>query len=445
MKSLYEPQQRALDTFVAYATAHKHATIDSSMVGTGKTVVACALAKALGVPVGVVCTKSTICSWQRELADAGCAVEFVTNYEKIRTGNTPWLKKVGKKIMRWAVPPETLLVFDEVHKAKGAFTQNAQLVISAVTQGYRLHLMSATACQDPTEMRAIGYALGLHSLNNTTATSYSWHSWMAKNGCKMDFLKQWRLKDMRALATLRKQIYGNNGCRLTIADFPDSFRNNEIHVLPVAVNVNPYTKEQITEADANAFVEDGVLPAEDKEELFIVRLLRARQAAESAKISHLVELAENFTEEGAAPVVFTNFRETAAAIAEKLKCGCIEGGQTSAQRQQLIDDFQEGRTHALVCNIEAGGTGLSLHHCNAAARPRVSLICPSFNAKSFVQVLGRIHRNGALSDAAQYVVVAADTVEESVVETTRRKVAQMLELHGTEAENLSAKDLDISE
>lgn len=446
MKTLFEPQERALAKFAKYAQSSKYATIDSSMVGTGKTVVACALARALDLPVGVVCTKSTICSWERELADAGCRVEFVTNYERIRTGNTPWLKKAGKKIMRWAVPPDTLLIFDEVHKAKGAFTQNAQLVISAVMQGYRMHLMSATACQDPTEMRAIGYALGMHSLNSTTATHYNFFSWLAKNGCKKDYWEQWRLKDERALVALRQQIYGHNGggYRLTIADFPDSFKRNEIHVLPVAVSADPYDKERISEEAANAYVDAGETPVEDEEELFIVRLLRARQAAERAKIGHLTELAENFIEEGVAPVIFCNFRDTASEIATKLKCGVIEGGQSAAARQELIDAFQSGRANALVCNIEAGGTGLSLHHCTAEARPRVSLICPSFNAKSFVQVLGRIHRNGALSDAAQYVVVAADTVEESVVETTKRKVAQMLKLHGADNENFDANVLDIS-
>ena len=67
--------------------------------------------------------------------------------------------------MQWHLPKDTLILIDEIHKCKGAFTQNAQLLISLVQQGYRVHGMSATAGEDPTEMRALGYMLGLHSLN----------------------------------------------------------------------------------------------------------------------------------------------------------------------------------------------------------------------------------------------------------------------------------------
>jgi hypothetical protein len=62
----------------------------------------------------------------------------------------------------------------------------------------------------------------------------------------------------------------------------------------------------------------------------------------------------------------------------------------------------------------------------------VSLISPTFNAKSHLQVLGRTHRNGAKSDSLQLVVVAEGTVEEGVVNIINKKCQNMQKLHGIE-------------
>ena len=77
-----------------------------------------------------------------------------------------------------------------------------------------------------------------------------------------------------------------------------------------------------------------------------------------------------------------------------------------------------------MANIAAGGTGLSLHDINGN-RPRVSLICPTFNAKEYVQTLGRIFRNGAKSDSLQKVLVAADSVEETVMTSINSKLKNL--------------------
>ena len=77
----------------------------------------------------------------------------------------------------------------------------------------------------------------------------------------------------------------------------------------------------------------------------------------------------------------------------------------------------------------AGGTGLSLHDTQGK-HPRVSLISPSFSAKNHLQVLGRIHRNGAKSDALQKILVAADSVEEKVMQSIDKKIKNLRALHG---------------
>lgn len=442
MKTLFPAQQQALARFAAVQGSGRN-TLDASMVGTGKTVVAAHLAKTLGCPVAVVCPKAVIPSWKRELAETGLEPVFVLNYEKIRNGKTPYLTKAFKKVLRWVLPPDTLLIFDEVHKCKGMYTLNAQLLISAVQAKLKVHLLSATACQDPTEMRALGYALGLHSLNNSNGTLRSFNGWLWANGCKQDLWNSWYLADKTVLDDLHQKIYGPAGAgyRLSVRDFPDSFRQNHIHMLPVAGTAKlKKAYSSFNSDDLVRYIEDEVTPDrfdETDDEPFIVKLLRARQEAELEKVPDLVALAEDFLEQNLSVAIFVNFRETARLLAEGLQCGVIEGGQRSDYRQQLIDDFQAGRVHTLVVNIEAGGTGLSLHHTAAAARQRVSLISPTFNAKSHLQVLGRTHRNGALTDSLQYIVVGAGTVEESVVAAVDKKCQLMAQLHGLEYEKLS--------
>jgi len=140
-------------------------------------------------------------------------------------------------------------------------------------------------------------------------------------------------------------------------------------------------------------------------------------------------MARDFIDEGNSVVVFVNFTDTVNSLTELLKCSKIDGNQNAVQRQQVIDDFQNDITSCIVVNIAAGGTGLSLHDVRGG-RPRISLVCPTFNAKDYLQVLGRIHRNGAQSDAVQKVLVAAGTIEEVVMRTIKVKIGNLETLHG---------------
>jgi len=429
MKKLYPKQQEAFDFFLA---KHKLGlnSLDTSHVGTGKTIVACHLAKILKKPVAVICPKAVIPSWERELAECGMEPLFVLNYEKIRTGKTEWMSKRGKKIMSWYLPEDTLMLIDEVHKCKGPYTQNAQLLISLVTQGYSVHAMSATAAEDPTEMRPIGYALGLHSLNKPEGGLKSWFSWMMKFGCTQNQWNAWELRRKTKLNDLNKVMYGKNVKRLTVDDFPDSFKDNRVFIEPVAFGsaakiAKAYKDLDITPEIVTNLLENGTVEDSD---WVLVNLLRARQLAESLKAKDMADMAKDYVEQGHSVVLFVNFSETASTLQQLLECPAILGGQTTAERQQVIDDFQEDKEHVIVVNIAAGGTGISLHDINGN-RQRISLISPTFNVKDHLQALGRIHRNGAKSDAIQKILVASDSIEEHVMRVVDQKSENLETLH----------------
>ena len=429
MKTLYPKQKEAFDFFSIKQKSGSN-TLDTSHVGTGKTVVAAHLAKSLNRPVAVICPKAVIPSWERELKETGIEPVFVLNYEKIRTGKTEWMSKRGKKIMKWDLPEDTLVLVDEVHKCKGPYTQNAQLLVSLVAQGYSIHAMSATAAEDPTEMRPLGFALGLHSLNKPTDTTKSWFGWMMQFGCTQNEWNAWELRAKSKLSDLNKVMYSKNVKRLTVDDFPDSFKANRVFVEPVAFGsaakiAKAYKDLGITPEIITRLLEDGTVEDSD---WVLVNLLRARQLAESLKAKDMADMAKDYVEQGHSVVLFVNFTDTADTLQKLLECPAIVGGQTADERQQVIDDFQDDKEHVIVVNIAAGGTGISLHDINGN-RQRISLISPTFNVKDHLQALGRIHRNGAKSDAIQKILVASESIEEHVMRVIEQKSDNLNTLH----------------
>jgi superfamily II DNA or RNA helicase len=148
----------------------------------------------------------------------------------------------------------------------------------------------------------------------------------------------------------------------------------------------------------------------------LVEMLRARQLAEAAKVPDIIDMVWEARAEGFSVAVFVNFVDTVRALQESFgaKCAVVVGGQKDTEREENIQSFQRNEARVIVCNIAAGGTGVSLHDTEGG-HPRMSLISPTFDEKAYVQTLGRIHRAGAKSPCVQRVLVASGTIEEKIL------------------------------
>ena len=429
-KTLFPAQQKSFDFFMPLLSSNR-STLDQSDTGTGKTVVACKLAAASNRPIAIICPKAVIPAWERELEEEGVTATFILNLEALRTGKTKHVTKVGKKAFTWHRPKETLFFVDEVHKCKGPFTQNAALFVALVKQGYTIHSMSGTSCEDPTEMRPLGWALGLHSGDAKEDNLKRWWPWMRTLGCVKNEWGSWVLEDPFYLPLLRKRMYNTRVYRVTVDEFPDSFKKNRVFTTPIQFRENKkiakaYNDLGITPQIIEDYIEKGTVT--DSEHV-LANITRARRLAEAFKVVDLAEMAEDLMAQGKSVVLFVNYSATIEALRIRLKCDRIDGGQSAVERQRVIDDFQADKTHCIAVNAAAGGTGISLHD-TIGNRPRVSLISPTFNCKTYKQVLGRIHRNGGKSDALQQVLVATDSIEENVMRSISRRLNNLAALHG---------------
>jgi superfamily II DNA or RNA helicase len=427
MKTLFTKQKESVDFLKAALLTHRNA-LDSSHTGVGKTVIASHVAKEMDIPVAVVCPKIVIPHWERELKEVGITPIFVLNYEKLKRGNK-FLVKAGKKIFRWCLPTETLLIWDECHKCKSPFSQNAQMLIASKQAGYYNLLLSATACQDPTEMRAIGFALGLHSLNKSNGALKSWPTWMLEFGCRRDQWNNWVSGPVSKLVPLNTQMYTSNCVKLTPKDLPAAFTDNHIITEPLAFsslgNIAKFYKEQgVTPEIVEQFMEGTVASPH-----VLVQILRARQLAEAAKVQDIVEMVGDAVAEGYSVAIFVNFVDTISAIRSLIPASCIVVGNQSAEdRESNVQRFQNNECNVIICNIAAGGVGVSLHDTEGS-HPRMSLISPTFNVKDYIQTLGRIHRANAKSPATQRVLVASKTIEEKIVDKLEQKRLALDTLH----------------
>lgn len=414
--------ERVLQALRNHGTA-----IDASEMGTGKTAIAAHVARTVGLSLLVVAPKAVLPAWQRVASGFGTPVVEIANYERIKLGKTPFGRFEGTQFV-WSVPPGTLIVFDEVQRCKARASQNAEMLVAAKRQRIPTLMCSATAASNPLEMRAIGYALGLHHLHDFWPWAFA-HG-VSKGRFGMEFGG-----DLEPLERLHARIFGpgGTGARMRVADIA-GFPSTQIICEPVGTG---HERKIQAVYDRMAKELNRALAAEDHEELddlacrmdatkanHLTIQLRARQQIEALKADTIAAMAKDGHAEGMSVAVFANFDETVVEVARLLGTKCvIRGGQRDDDRERAVRAFQSGTEPYIVANIRAGGVGISLHD-PTGSRPRLALISPTYSAQDLRQALGRAHRAGG-ARSIQRIIFAAGTCEERACEAVAAKLAHI--------------------
>lgn len=480
--------------------------VDLSDTGTGKTYVACAVAAQIDLPLSVaVIPKIAHSSWQAAAKHFDFKLPTI-GYEALRTGRSPFGKwenqppvlfkseeffvcescqcrvdfddyrpcychpeglhcvKVKKKAWEYGkfIWNDTvkLIIFDEIHRCSALDSLNADMLIAAKWQNIRVLGLSATAACSPLQMRALGFALDLHGLNQnmlipTTAndvllkgnlafkfskTLPTFYQWAGRYECRPDpvyrGLKWFAGADRQAeiMANIHGQLIPARGVRVRTQDipgFPERIISAELYDLE-----KDYEIEKLYQEMAHALDALSQREAQDAStELPLTRLLRARQRVELLKVPLFVELAEDDLAKGNSVAIFVNFQQTIDELRKRLhafKPGVVDGSPEGVRsRGEAITNFQSNENRLIILNSAAGGVAISLHD-TSGGHPRIGLISPGQSAVQFRQICGRLNRDGGKSPALYRVILAARTVETKMKKALDNKLTNLDSLNDSD-------------
>jgi len=445
MLTPYPPQQVAID-HLTHLLLEKGSALNASDTGTGKTLMSVEISRNVGRRPLVICPLSVIPDWEATFNEQGVEYLGIINYDLIRRGNTicgAWVgdpPKKGDPEQRDFVWNEQigLIIWDEVHKCKEAKSLSSRMLKYAGDNTDIMNmLVSATVAKDPTELKTVGYVLGLHRY-------YDYVAWAKRHGCRKDRWKRWQFtqneeKAEEILQQLNRELYPGHGYKVHRHELREFFSNGHIITTPVDFGDDGEIERIYAEMEAE-IEELEAKEAEDKvspEAEILIAMLRARQRVELLKIPLMAEMVTEAIAEGWHVPIFLNFNASVKALNSRLggNCPIVWGTdpdtkvqQSPEERQSAIEAFQSGRDNIIILNVEAGGVAISLHDKIGNA-PRLALISPAWNEKTIKQVLGRVDRAGAKTDTLQRILFAAGTVEEQVREALDRKLKNLETLH----------------
>ena len=395
---------------------------DQSETGTGKTYVAAWIAKYLNSPVVIVCPKVVIPSWTKVLSYFGIKAHCLINYEKLIRGNTEHLSfkdnrddSASDYIINF--PKNSLVILDEVHKCKSGTSKNSDFLIKLKMDGYKTLLLSATTATNPLEMKAFGFATTLHNLVNYRHFITDSGAYVGRfGGYQIDLASQ---RTVEAMANIHNRLFNEYkvSSRMTRKMFDKIFPDN--HVMAECFDMGTNTDKinrvyQQMESELAALEESSV----NYSQHHFAIMTKARRMAELLKVPTMVEMIEDWFDEGISPVVFVNFTDTVEAIIKQLSknrkfdglIAKIVGGQTDKVRQADIEGFQNDTKRIMIANLAAGNAGVSLHDLNGNFA-RGAIISPSYSAINLLQALGRIHRAEGKTKCIQKIMFADKTIE----------------------------------
>lgn len=141
----------------------------------------------------------------------------------------------------------------------------------------------------------------------------------------------------------------------------------------------------------------------------------------SAKLDALLDLLDNLVEEGRRILVFSQFTSMLKLIEEQLERRRYTylklTGQTQ-NRQDLVNQFQQGKASIFLISLKAGGTGLNLTRADTVIH-----YDPWWNPAAEEQATDRSHRIGQENPVFVYKLITRGTVEEAILAMQSRKRA----------------------
>ena len=140
---------------------------------------------------------------------------------------------------------------------------------------------------------------------------------------------------------------------------------------------------------------------------------------QSAKLLRLTEMLEEMIEQGRRILIFSQFTSLLSLLEIELKKRSIDyallTGQTR-QREQQVERFQQGKVAVFLISLKAGGSGLNLTQADTVIH-----YDPWWNPAAENQATDRAHRIGQHKSVMVYKLIAANTIEQKIIEMQHNK------------------------
>ena len=182
-----------------------------------------------------------------------------------------------------------------------------------------------------------------------------------------------------------------------------------------------------------------LLPGGLKGEFSVERLVEKKPA--SSKMNYLLDMLDEMLEQGRKILLFSQFTSLLSLLEGELKRKNINyallTGQTR-KRDEQIKRFQQGQVPLFLISLKAGGSGLNLTQADTVIH-----YDPWWNPATENQATDRAHRIGQNKSVMVYKLIAANTIEEKIVELQKNKqnIADNL-LQGASQKNFNSRDLN---
>ena len=151
----------------------------------------------------------------------------------------------------------------------------------------------------------------------------------------------------------------------------------------------------------------------------LVKLPSARQVDTSSKLDDLMEMITEMIPEGRRILLFSQFTSMLDLIKPRLAesgINFVELRGDTRDRAEPVRAFENGEVPLFLISLKAGGRGLNLTSADTVIH-----YDPWWNPAVEDQASDRAHRIGQTKSVFVYKLIAADTVEDRIVELQQRK------------------------
>ena len=334
----------------------------------------------------VVAPNSVLVNWQREVTKHTELSSYLAHGAEREQVIKQWVRHGGVAITSYSTLPKLLpyltaidfLAVDEAHYAKNPEAKRTMAIEQIAKRSTYVSLMTGTALENKVEE--------LHNLLN-----------IASPGAVRELqpmLLANRAFDRAGVAKKIAHVY----LRRTQADV--------LTELPERIEVDEWVT--LTEEDREIY---NSQPTN-------IMLKRRSATVTQAKFERLQDLVTEHRQADRKVVVYSFFRQVLDEVSEMFgNCKQLTGDSSTLERQQIIDTFTNTEGHAvLAAQIDAGGIGINLQAASV-----VILMEAQFKPSTEWQAIARVHRMGQSRTVNVHRILAANTIEEHLVNLIEQK------------------------